>query len=80
MGTYIFLQLFGMACKLFVALNTDMQSVMFRLFNLRYFISPFVFQSLNGSLYQNGTNLTFFSARKFRHRLDSEDEVVTFRS
>ena len=27
MGTYIFLQLFGMACKLPVALNTDMLSV-----------------------------------------------------
>ena len=30
----IFLQLFGMACKLPVALNTDMRSVAFRLFNL----------------------------------------------
>ena len=45
-GTYIFLQLFGMACKLPVALNTDLRSVAFRLFNLRYFISHFVFRSL----------------------------------
>ena len=40
-----FLQLFGMACKLPVALNTDMRSVVFRLFNLHYFISHFVFHS-----------------------------------
>ena len=47
MGTYIFfLQLFGMACKLPVALNTDMLSVAFRLFNLRCFISHFVFHNL----------------------------------
>ena len=46
MGTYIFLQLFGMACKLPVALNTDMLSVAFRLFNLRCFISNFVFHNL----------------------------------
>ena len=46
MGTYIFLQLFGMACKLPVALNTDLRSVTFRLFSLRHFISPFVFRSL----------------------------------
>ena len=42
----IFLQLFGMACKLPVALNTDMRSVAFRFFSLRYFISLFVFRSL----------------------------------
>ena len=46
MGTYIFLQLFGKACKLYVSLNTDMRSVAFRLFSLRYFISHFVFRSL----------------------------------
>ena len=34
-----FLQLFGMACKLHVALNTDLRSVAFRLFNPRYFVS-----------------------------------------
>ena len=43
---YLFLQLFGMAYKLPVALNTDMRSVAFRLFNLHYFISHFVFHSL----------------------------------
>ena len=41
-----FLQLFGMACKLPVALNTDKRSVAFRFFSLRYFISLFVFRSL----------------------------------
>ena len=46
MGTYIFLQLFGMACKLPVALNTGTLSVAFQLFNLRCFISHFVFHSL----------------------------------
>ena len=46
MGTYIFLQLFGMAGKLPVALNTDMRPVAFRLFSHRYFISHFVFHSL----------------------------------
>ena len=35
-----------MACKVPVALNTDMRSVVFRLFNLRYFISHLVFHSL----------------------------------
>ena len=43
---YIFLQLFEMACKIPVAPNTDMGSVAFRLFNLRYFIANFVFHSL----------------------------------
>ena len=43
---HIFLQLFGMACKLPVALNTDKRSVAFRFFSLRYFISLFVFRSL----------------------------------
>ena len=38
MGLHMFLQLFGMACKLPVALNTDMRSVAFQLFNLYYFI------------------------------------------
>ena len=46
MGTYIFLQLFEMACKLPVALNTNMRSVASRLFSLRYFISHSVFRSL----------------------------------
>ena len=44
MGIHIFLQLFGMACKLPVALklNTDMRSVAFRLFNLHYFfLTPY---------------------------------------
>ena len=45
-GAYMFLQLFGMACKLSVALKTDMRSVAFRLFNLRYFISHLVFRCL----------------------------------
>ena len=43
---HIFLQLFGMAYKLPVALNTDKRSVAFRFFSLRYFISLFVFRSL----------------------------------
>ena len=43
---HIFLQLFGMACKLPVALNTGTLSVAFRLFNLRCFISHFVFHSI----------------------------------
>ena len=46
MGIYIILKLFGMACKLAVALYTDMRSIAFRLFNLHYFISHFVFHSL----------------------------------
>ena len=61
-----------MACKAPVALNTDMRSVVFRLFNLRYFISQLVFHSLLN-------RILFFSARKFRQQLDSEGEVVTFR-
>ena len=38
MGIYIyFLQLFGMACKLPVTLNTENRSVAFQLFNLSLF-------------------------------------------
>ena len=43
-GNIHFLQLF--ACKLPVALNIDMRSVAFRLFDLHYFISHVVFHSL----------------------------------
>ena len=54
-----------MVCKLPVALNADMRFVAFQLFNHHYFISHFVFQSLNGGLYHNGTNLIFFPQEKF---------------
>ena len=77
---FFFLQLFRMACKLPVALNTDMRSVAFRLFKLHYFISHFLFHThLFSYLYQNGKNLIFF-ARKFRQQLESKGEVVTFTS
>ena len=42
MRIYIFLQLFGMVCKLPVALNADMRFVAFQLFNHHYFISYFI--------------------------------------
>ena len=45
-GNIFFLQLFGMTCKLLVALNKDIRSVAYRLFNLHYFLSHFVFHSL----------------------------------
>ena len=43
MGIYFILQLFGMACKLLVTLNTENRSVVFQLFNLHYLISYFFF-------------------------------------
>ena len=75
---YIFLKLFGMACKLPVALNTDVRSVAFRLFNLCYFISHFVFHSLQMLAYIRMEQILFFSTRKFRQQLDSKGEFVTF--
>ena len=60
MGTYIFLQLFGMAHKLPVALNTDMRSVAFRLFNLHYLISHFIFDSLEMVTYSRMEQILIF--------------------
>ena len=68
-----------MACKVSVALNTDIRSVVFLFFSLLYFISRLVFHSLQNRIRMQLTNLNFFSARKFRQPLDSEGEVVTFR-
>ena len=49
------------------------------IFNLHYFISHFVLHSLLMVAYIRMEKKTFFSfARKFRQRLDSEGEVVTF--
>ena len=80
MGIYIFLQLFGMTRKLLIALNKDIRSVAYRLFNLHYFLSHFVFHSLKLVAYIRMDQILFFFARKFRQQSDSEGEVVTFRS
>ena len=72
--------MFGVAHKLPVAINTDMRSVAFRLFNLHYFISHFVFHSLLMVAYNRTEQIFFFLARKFRQLLNNRDEVVTFRS
>ena len=78
MRIYIFLQLFGMVCKLPVALNADMRFVAFQLFNHHYFISYFIVSKWWPISQWNKSY--FFSASKFRQRLDSEGDVVTFRS
>ena len=59
---YILLQLFEMACKIPVAI----------LLLTSYFIASKWWPI------SERNNLMFFSARKFRQRLDSEGEVVTF--
>ena len=48
MGTYIFLQLFGKACKLYVSLNTDMRSkkICRKLNSAQYIVNLLILDSL----------------------------------
>ena len=76
-----FPQLFGMACKLPVALNTDMQSIAFRYstFIISFLTSCYIVSKRWPTSEWEKKSLFFFT-RKFRQRLDSEGEVVTFKS
>ena len=66
-----------MACKLHVALNTDLRSVAFRLFKTRYFVSHPYFVVFKWWPMTEWNKSNFFSARKFRQQLKGRNEVVT---
>ena len=68
-----------MACKLPVALNTDMWSIAFRYSTfIILFLTSYYIVSKWWLTSEREKKTSFFFARKFRQRLDSEGEVVTF--